>query len=323
MMVTTKRALANVTMRWNQVYEYELSVMDHGAGVDVVLETYFMIPAAVRLDLFHATARLSDEVETPLTKTQHMADTREEGPHVPDGPTEVLTILGHESRDYRPMRQPPTNETHELWVWRTKKLIPKLAAFFFTPVEPGLYRCNICEQPRKQARRTGYTNLMSHLQSVHPTHGEAYAEFQARNLSTLEVFGFVDELVRMRPTSVSTLKVYRERVATRVGRVIAEEMGVCFGIMWDGWSCGSRHFVAVFAVYHGPDGPMERLIGLALTEDAQTTDAQIELMQGVLTIYNKDTTMIKFVVGDNCATNQSLATKLGVPLVGCASHRFN
>ncbi|GMF28446.1 unnamed protein product [Phytophthora fragariaefolia] len=114
-----------------------------------------------------------------------------------------------------------------------------------------------------------------------------------------------------------------ERVSARVGRVIAEEMGACFGIMWDGWSCGSRHFVVVFAVYHGPDGPMERLIGLSPKEDAQTADAQIELMQGVLTVYNKDTTMIKFVVGDNCATNQSLATKLGVPLVGCASHRFN
>ncbi|GMF43550.1 unnamed protein product [Phytophthora fragariaefolia] len=128
-MATTKRALAKVTMGWNQVYEYELWVMDHGAGVDVVLRTDFMIPAGVRLDLFHATARLPDEVEIPLIKTQRMADTREEGPHVPDGPAEVLNIPGHESRDYRPMRQPPTNETHELWVQRTKKLIPKVVEF--------------------------------------------------------------------------------------------------------------------------------------------------------------------------------------------------
>ncbi|KAG6970271.1 hypothetical protein JG688_00004925 [Phytophthora aleatoria] len=33
--------------------------------------------------------------------------------------------------------------------------------------------------------------------------------------------------------------------------------------------------------------------------------------------------MVKFAVGDNCTTNQSLATKLGVPLIGCASHRYN
>ncbi|GMF40054.1 unnamed protein product [Phytophthora fragariaefolia] len=125
-MATTKRALAKVTLGWNQVHEYELWVMHHGAGVDVGLGTDFMIPAGVRLDLFHATARLPDKVEIPLIKTQRMADTRDEGPHVPDGPTEVLTIPGHESRDYRPMRQPPINATHVLCVRRTKELLPKV-----------------------------------------------------------------------------------------------------------------------------------------------------------------------------------------------------
>ncbi|GMF54824.1 unnamed protein product [Phytophthora fragariaefolia] len=120
-MATTKRAPAKVTLGWNQVYEYELWIMDHGAGVDVVLGTDFMIPAGVRLYLFHATVRLPDEVEIPLIKTQRIADTREEGPNVPDGPTEVLTIPGQESRDYWPMRQRPTNATHELWVRRTKE----------------------------------------------------------------------------------------------------------------------------------------------------------------------------------------------------------
>ncbi|GMF23207.1 unnamed protein product [Phytophthora fragariaefolia] len=128
-MATTKRALVKVNLGWNQVYEYELLVMDHGAGVDVGLGTDFMIPAGVRLDLFHAIVRLPDEVEIPLIKTQRMADTRGKGPHVPDGSTGVLTIPGHESRDYRPMRQPPTNETHELWVRRTKELILKFVQF--------------------------------------------------------------------------------------------------------------------------------------------------------------------------------------------------
>ncbi|GMF53793.1 unnamed protein product [Phytophthora fragariaefolia] len=105
-------------------------LLDTGANISVISERFakqlhFTIPAGVRLDLFRATARLLDEVEIPLIKTQRMADTREEGPHVPDGPTEVLPIPGHESRDYRPMRQPPTNETHAIWVRRTKELIPK------------------------------------------------------------------------------------------------------------------------------------------------------------------------------------------------------
>ncbi|OWY94058.1 hypothetical protein PHMEG_00036322 [Phytophthora megakarya] len=33
--------------------------------------------------------------------------------------------------------------------------------------------------------------------------------------------------------------------------------------------------------------------------------------------------MVTCVVGDNCSSNQSIATKIGVPLVGCASHRIN
>ncbi|OWZ13270.1 Eukaryotic/viral aspartic protease [Phytophthora megakarya] len=43
--------------------------MEHSAGVDVVLGTDFMIPAGVRLDLFHGTARLPDEVTVPLVKS--------------------------------------------------------------------------------------------------------------------------------------------------------------------------------------------------------------------------------------------------------------
>eukprot|EP00644_Phytophthora_capsici_P006320 jgi/Phyca11/130457/e_gw1.94.70.1 len=33
--------------------------------------------------------------------------------------------------------------------------------------------------------------------------------------------------------------------------------------------------------------------------------------------------MVSYVVGDNCTTNQSMATRIGVRLIGCASHRFN
>jgi hypothetical protein len=40
-------------------------------------------------------------------------------------------------------------------------------------------------------------------------------------------------------------------------------------------------------------------------------------------VYNKTIDMARFLVADNCATNKSIATKLGIPLVGCASHRFN
>ncbi|OWZ21460.1 hypothetical protein PHMEG_0003998 [Phytophthora megakarya] len=42
-----------------------------------------------------------------------------------------------------------------------------------------------------------------------------------------------------------------------------------------------------------------------------------------LPIFGQSEESLKFLVADNCATNQHMATLLGVPLVGCASHRFN
>eukprot|EP00644_Phytophthora_capsici_P009861 jgi/Phyca11/119644/e_gw1.39.275.1 len=93
--------------------------------------------------------------------------------------------------------------------------------------------------------------------------------------------------------------------------------------MFDGWSSGTRHFVAVFVVYHGSDGLCERLVGLAPMKDGQSADAHIEFIDAILDVYGKTLAMVKFVVADNCATNKSVATKLDVPLIGCASHRFN
>ncbi|POM64293.1 Hypothetical protein PHPALM_20200 [Phytophthora palmivora] len=58
---TRRRALVKMTLGWERVYEFEMWIMNHSAGVDVALGTDFMIPAGVRLDLFHGTARLQDE----------------------------------------------------------------------------------------------------------------------------------------------------------------------------------------------------------------------------------------------------------------------
>ncbi|ETP28185.1 hypothetical protein F442_22523 [Phytophthora nicotianae P10297] len=55
---TTRRALVKITLGWEMVYEFEMWVMAHSAGVDVVLGTDFMIPAGIRLDLFHGAAQL-------------------------------------------------------------------------------------------------------------------------------------------------------------------------------------------------------------------------------------------------------------------------
>ncbi|GMF36222.1 unnamed protein product [Phytophthora lilii] len=71
---TSRRASVKITLGWERVDVFDVWIMDHNAGVDVVLGTDFMIPGGVRLDLFNATAKLPDEVMVPLIKTQNMID---------------------------------------------------------------------------------------------------------------------------------------------------------------------------------------------------------------------------------------------------------
>ncbi|KAE9020940.1 hypothetical protein PR001_g13478 [Phytophthora rubi] len=66
---TTIRAMVKVTLGWEVVYEFEVWIMDHHAGVDVILSTDFMIPAGIRLDLYNSKAKLPDEIEINLIKS--------------------------------------------------------------------------------------------------------------------------------------------------------------------------------------------------------------------------------------------------------------
>ncbi|KAG3117837.1 hypothetical protein PI125_g3415 [Phytophthora idaei] len=113
-------------------------------------------------------------------------------------------------------------------------------------------------------------------------------------------------------------------VATKLGAVIAEEMGIVFGVMYDGWIHGTMHFVAVYGQYVVGGQLRRTLLAVSpLDERSQDADAHIALLCNVLAVYNKTIDMILFLVADNCSTNHSIVNKLGIQLVGCASHRFN
>ncbi|KAG4050640.1 hypothetical protein PC123_g14132 [Phytophthora cactorum] len=60
-LTTKRRVLVKVTLERRLVYEFEMWVLPHNAGVDVVLGVDFMIPAGVRLDLYRSTAMLPGE----------------------------------------------------------------------------------------------------------------------------------------------------------------------------------------------------------------------------------------------------------------------
>ncbi|OWZ05805.1 hypothetical protein PHMEG_00022035 [Phytophthora megakarya] len=112
-----------ITIGWERPYEFEMWILDHSAGVDVVLGTDFMILAGVRLDLFHGTTRLPDEVMIPLIKPSTASDDESYGTHVAGGPTEDLCIPGYAWREFKLPMLRPSLTTHEVWIRRTSRLV--------------------------------------------------------------------------------------------------------------------------------------------------------------------------------------------------------
>ncbi|KAG3134997.1 hypothetical protein PC128_g26121 [Phytophthora cactorum] len=227
-----------------------------------------------------------------------------------------------------------------------------ISSFFFTDCGDGQFSCKQCGKVRKQTPGTGYTNLISHLAAKHPGYTETYDESQRTHGQSLEAHGFVDKrtmeifkwmewivawnhalsevddpltrsLAAVKPISSNTLMWYMRHVAAKVGARIAVDMNGQFGLMFDGWTSCTTHFVTIYAIFT-KDGILSQvLLSISPAEYGQSAEAYLEMIDAVLELYNKDSAMIMFIVADNCATNQAIATRLGVPHIGCASHPFS
>ena len=122
--VTSSRAIVKVTLGWEVVYEFEVWIMPHHAGVDLILGTDFMIPAVIRLDLYNATAKLPDEIVVPLLKSARVDDPPDYGNEVVNGPEEAFDVDGRRFNEFKLQRKQPDEMTHVMWVRRLPSLLP-------------------------------------------------------------------------------------------------------------------------------------------------------------------------------------------------------
>ncbi|KAE9041624.1 hypothetical protein PR002_g4347 [Phytophthora rubi] len=204
------------------------------------------------------------------------------------------------------------------------------------------FRCR-CGAVRKRVAGTGYSNLMQHIRREHPaftdemlaaTPGETgslahYARHSAQNL-----FGWLEWLIkcnlplsfcesklarrytRLEPVSVETLRRAMEATTRSVESSVAAEMPETFGLVFDGWSHDSEHYIAVFAWYE-VDGvvrcPLLCMTPLANeeTDDFSAASHQAFLASMLARDYQKRLEQCTFLVGDNCGVNRRLATLMG------------
>ncbi|GMF37499.1 unnamed protein product [Phytophthora fragariaefolia] len=122
---TQERAKVKLTLGWELVYEFEVWMMPHYAGVDVILGTDFMIPAGVRLDLFRSTMKNPEEEVVPLIKSQREVNGQSSAKHVPGSPNDALDVPAGSVVEFKLQRNSPSwMITHDLWVRRTNRLVP-------------------------------------------------------------------------------------------------------------------------------------------------------------------------------------------------------
>jgi hypothetical protein len=100
-------------------------------------------------------------------------------------------------------------------------------------------------------------------------------------------------------------------------------------LVFDGWTEGNEHFIRIHASYIDPISNLaiETLLSMQplLAEGVKTMTAANHVCHftKTLTQYGKKVDNIVCLAGDNCPVNQSMARILGVPLLGCGSHKLN
>ncbi|POM80718.1 Hypothetical protein PHPALM_1411 [Phytophthora palmivora] len=237
----------------------------------------------------------------------------------------------------------------------------QVSGFYFRPcrddhdeVIDEYFRCR-CGTVRKQTRRNGYSNLMQHIRREHPDYeavmlaastAETGSMLNYVRQSALNVYGWMDWILKnnlplsfcenraasrytkLDPICVETLVSAMDSLTRVVERSIAAELPDRFGLLFDGCTHASEHFVAVFACYEIDGVRKTPLLSMAPLLEALDDDlsarGHMEFLANMLPRdFGKQLSQCLFLVADNCAVNRLLATLMGVPLIGCASHRLN
>jgi len=232
----------------------------------------------------------------------------------------------------------------------------QLVAWYMTGPERDHYTCRNqkCGKKYKAAAGHGYDNLYKHLaKCIGPDFRHKYQEMHTKTAPTLATHGFTNqedndryktiELVIQRDMPLSEVEHPLTREALKYGKVdrttltqtilsmkpviesgIAAVLPQHFALMIDGWSEGVMHYVAIICCFTVEGTYNEVLLTMSPLPDQTSLNAaqHVLLVQETLAQYNRSIENVVAIIGDNCRVNSKTAKELGIPLIGCASHKF-
>ena len=172
----------------------------------------------------------------------------------------------------------------------------------------------------------------------------------------MEAFNFVEDPyvlknTKLKPICIETLMKYLERLGKAVERKLRVLIPDRFGLVFDGWSMGSEHYIAIFLLWSKGDEVHVRLICCGVQDEIEGEDEETafsaedigdylfdeldllgrsdvrERVAAATALdantYDIDNNPIEFITGDNTAVNPKLAKLLGTKFKGCDAHKLN
>ncbi|RQM26064.1 hypothetical protein B5M09_005605, partial [Aphanomyces astaci] len=119
-----------------------------------------------------------------------------------------------------------------------------------------------------------------------------------------------------RGLSHNQVKQFMHLLRASVVEDIMKELPDKFGVVLDGWTQMREHFIALFAVYVNAGDRKEVLLSMT----PLIKDTSITHVQGVDELQPSPETD---EIVSHTAEKNKMTTDMKVPLLGCASHRFN
>lgn len=176
---------------------------------------------------------------------------------------------------------------------------------------------------------TTQTKLDEYFTTLHSKHLFSWKDFIINGLLP---FHFVEKAVirkhvKAEAPSIKTFMKYLHLLTECVEKKVAAKLPNQFALVFDGWTDTSTHYLAVFASYptSNSKGYSKRLLTVSPVGEEINLSASehYDFITYILHLYGKSWSDIVCLIGDNVSTNKALANKTGIPMVGCASHRFN
>lgn len=247
----------------------------------------------------------------------------------------------------------------------------EIAGHYFKLIEgtENEFLCLACVNQKKyiQDRKKGYTGLVQHVKLCHPDFKTVIMSARASGaiepfvkkvsskamniykwlewlIEDAQPFNFVENKYFIKNTNLeqisrTTLMKYLVMLGRKTELILKALMPLTFGIIIDGWSLGTEHFLGTFATWSDSITGYVHiyLVCCGVQDIDETSDETLafdaasigDYISDELKLLGKTFDDIEFICADNTSVNPKLARLISekcstvCPLIGCNSHKLN